>query len=379
MREHEEILLGGMFRPTEQNCPTREGELIESLDKIHDIPNPRVGMRVYVENTGKEYIVKSLKEKTIGGVNVPGAAVDEFEEAVTFSPTDKEKLYKSISRNLAEFQADDTNVEFVCWDDENKKHFVAHIEGATEEFAGVMTAEDKRNLDGVSSLFMLEDNANKFMYVGKFTNLNDAFTRCATIGRENPTLSMLKFDVVSGNIYDSLFIMQTYNRNESIVTQFYMYGEGHKHSCKVRHIVTNGTVDEWQEIQLYTSYSFEDGVLYGYKYGKSESEQNKVAIVDIPNIGAGEYFVPTSGKYNIDGNTYRTIRFGLLPPPGVIINLNITNPEVVTLYVPTAPYALTVSVNGNVIEGLSGITSAGVYYIFANTTGVKISKILPIQ
>lgn len=67
MKEHEEILLGGMFRPTEQNCPTREGELIESLDKIHDIPNPRVGMRVYVENTGKEYIIKSLKDKTIGG------------------------------------------------------------------------------------------------------------------------------------------------------------------------------------------------------------------------------------------------------------------------------------------------------------------------
>lgn len=222
MKQFEEILLGGVFKPSEQNCPTREGELIESLDKIHDIPNPRVGMRVYVENTGKEYIIKSLKAKIIGGVNVPGAAVNDFEETVNYTMTDK----------------------------------------------------------NVCNLFMLEDNANKSMYVGKFTNLNNAFARCAVIGKENPTLSILKFDIVSGNIYDSLFIMQTYNRNDSIITQFFLYGEGHKHSCKVRHIVTNGMVDDWQNIQLFTSYSYENGTLYGYKYGRGEGD-NKVAIASM--------------------------------------------------------------------------------------------------
>lgn len=170
MKEHEEILLGGMFRPTEQNCPTREGELIESLDKIHDIPNPRVGMRVYVENTGKEYIIKSLKEKTIGGVIVPGAVVDVFEEAVTFSPTEKEKLYNSISRNLAEFQSDDSCVELVCWDDENKKYFVALIESATEKLAGVMTAEDKKKLDSLAKkvTWTSSSNMNDFKTPGVY-------------------------------------------------------------------------------------------------------------------------------------------------------------------------------------------------------------------
>lgn len=101
MKKHEEILLGGMFRPSEQNCPTREGELIESLDKIYDIPNPRVGMRVYVENTGREYIIKSLKEKTIGGVTVPDAMVKTFEEAAGSGAT---KIVWDANSNMNDFK-----------------------------------------------------------------------------------------------------------------------------------------------------------------------------------------------------------------------------------------------------------------------------------
>lgn len=314
MKKHEEILLGGMFRPTEQNCPTREGELIESLDKIHDIPNPRVGMRVYVENTGKEYIIKSLKEKTIGGVIVPGAVVHEF------------------------------------------------------ELAGVMSAEDKKALDAV----------NNTINIGEYQNIQAVWDACKQIALNNPEISIIKYSVKAGLTYNSGIVFQMYHYNDAIVSQYYLYGGGQKHECNVRHIVSDGTADDWQPIQMFTSYKFENGTLYGYKYGKSESEQNKVAIVDIPNIGAGEYFVPTSGEYNIDGNTYRTIRFGLLPPPGVIINLNITNPEVVTLYVPTAPYALTVKVNGNTVDGLSNLVSAGVYYVFASSNyKARSSKILP--
>ena len=100
MKEVEEILLGGMFRPSEQNCPIRDGELIESLDKIYDIPNPRLGMRVYIQNTGKEYVVKSLKAKNINGVNVPNAAVDEFVEDVNFTTGDKMRLDAGGATNV---------------------------------------------------------------------------------------------------------------------------------------------------------------------------------------------------------------------------------------------------------------------------------------
>ena len=48
----------------------------------------------------------------------------------------------------------------------------------------------------------------------------------------------------------------------------------------MRHIVTNGMVDDWQNIQLYTSYLYENGTLYGYKYGRGEGD-NKVAIASM--------------------------------------------------------------------------------------------------
>lgn len=152
MKEHEEILLGGMFRPTEQNCPTREGELIESLDKIHDIPNPRVGMRVYVENTGKEYIVKSLKEKTIGGVTVPDAVVHEFEESDGLLKRDIEVLRQRAvdirNSGIAGINADTLNLKFASLENSVT---IYDIPAATPERAGVMSAKDKRKLDAAGS------------------------------------------------------------------------------------------------------------------------------------------------------------------------------------------------------------------------------------
>lgn len=170
MKEFEEILLGGMFRPTEQNCPTREGELIESLDKIHDIPNPRVGMRVYVENTGKEYIIKSLKDKTIGGVNVPNAAVNEFEEAVNRKVV-HEELDKTLKYTNTEFNHLEDDVELECWDSAHEKHYVAAIFAATPERAGVMSAKDKRKLDAAGATKILWDassNMNDYRAAGVY-------------------------------------------------------------------------------------------------------------------------------------------------------------------------------------------------------------------
>ena len=192
MKEIEEILLGGMFRPTEQNCPTREGELIGSLDKIHDIPNPRVGMRVYVENTGKEYIIKSLKDKTIGGVNVPNAAVDRFEEAA-----DLEVVNEMITPLIEDFATESGNrlnadnyikanalqynkIGFSVFTDRVQLYAknisdndvrVDDIPAATPERAGVMSAEDKRKLDAAGATKILWDassNMNDFKTPGVY-------------------------------------------------------------------------------------------------------------------------------------------------------------------------------------------------------------------
>lgn len=64
---------------TELNRPTRVGELIRSIAQMQEIPNPRVGMMVYVEDEGMNYIVRSLKEKVINGVTVQNAQVDKYE------------------------------------------------------------------------------------------------------------------------------------------------------------------------------------------------------------------------------------------------------------------------------------------------------------
>ena len=184
MREHEEILLGGMFRPSEQNCPTREGELIESLDKIYDIPNPRVGMRVYVENTGKEYIVKSLKEKTIGGVNVPDAVVGTFVETVSgevlgevlgevaselanqFSDIERNIKANALQYNKIGFNVYADRVQLYAKNISDNDVRVDDIPAATPERAGVMSAKDKRKLDAAGS------GATKIVWDSS-SNMND--------------------------------------------------------------------------------------------------------------------------------------------------------------------------------------------------------------
>lgn len=62
------------------DTPTREGEVVETVEDIMNIPTPREGMIVYVRSEKKNYVVLSLKEKNVAGTMVPNAQVDEYEE-----------------------------------------------------------------------------------------------------------------------------------------------------------------------------------------------------------------------------------------------------------------------------------------------------------
>lgn len=73
------IIVDGPLVFSKANCPTREGEMVDNVNEIYDIPTPREGMLVYVRNEKKTYIITALKEKTINGVVVPQAAVESFE------------------------------------------------------------------------------------------------------------------------------------------------------------------------------------------------------------------------------------------------------------------------------------------------------------
>jgi putative transposon-encoded protein len=61
------IILSDGVKISKRNTPTREGEVIQSVKDMVSIPNPYVGMRVFVLNEGVSYEVKSLRSKVING------------------------------------------------------------------------------------------------------------------------------------------------------------------------------------------------------------------------------------------------------------------------------------------------------------------------
>ena len=75
----EYIEVGQPLQFTDPNTPTRVGEIVENVSDIYNIPSPRLGMQVFVKNEKKSFVITSLKSKTIGGVDVPEAAVEAFE------------------------------------------------------------------------------------------------------------------------------------------------------------------------------------------------------------------------------------------------------------------------------------------------------------
>lgn len=138
----------------------------------------------------------------------------------------------------------------------------------------------------LSDLLSSLSNSNKIsgvIHIGEFSNIQEVWDACKQVALNNPEISIIKYSVKPGLTYNSGVVFQSFHYNDHIVTQYYFYGGGQKHECNVRHIVTDGTEDTWQPLHIYTSFSFENGSLYGYRYGKSSSSTNKIKIIEIPN------------------------------------------------------------------------------------------------
>lgn len=73
------ILLSDGFIPTRTNTPLDKRTRIDSIDEMSSIPNPFVGMIVYVSGEDKYYKIKTLKSKVISGITVKNAQVDSYE------------------------------------------------------------------------------------------------------------------------------------------------------------------------------------------------------------------------------------------------------------------------------------------------------------
>lgn len=91
-----EIRTSGPLMFSDPNCPTRVGEIINTISEIYDIPNPSEGMQVYVRDEKKTYTITGLKEAVIGGERVPNAKVDTFEAV--------KSQVEEIDNNFAEMQ-----------------------------------------------------------------------------------------------------------------------------------------------------------------------------------------------------------------------------------------------------------------------------------
>lgn len=75
-----DITIAGALIPSTADTPLDKRARVASAADIAAIENPFVGMHVFVTATGREYVVKSLKAKTIGALEVPNAAIDDYEE-----------------------------------------------------------------------------------------------------------------------------------------------------------------------------------------------------------------------------------------------------------------------------------------------------------
>ena len=74
------IITNGAIRPSTSDTPTDDRTRIATLPDITTINVPFIGMHFYVTSTGNEYVVKSLKSKTVSGITVPNAEIDTYEK-----------------------------------------------------------------------------------------------------------------------------------------------------------------------------------------------------------------------------------------------------------------------------------------------------------
>ena len=73
------IIASNGFIISKTDTPTRVGSRVWTIEEMEGIPNPAVGMIVYVRSTDEYYSVKTLKSKVIGGITVENAVVDTYE------------------------------------------------------------------------------------------------------------------------------------------------------------------------------------------------------------------------------------------------------------------------------------------------------------
>lgn len=89
------IIAADGFKISKTNTPTREGERIATIAEITDrekVPNPSVGMMIFVEDEQAHYTVLELGPAEIGGIEVPNVVVSKYVKTLGEQAVDTKKL-----------------------------------------------------------------------------------------------------------------------------------------------------------------------------------------------------------------------------------------------------------------------------------------------
>lgn len=79
------FIIDGSIVISNTDTPTRAGQRIASLNDLETVPNPFVGMLIFVEELDSFIYVKSLKSKKIGEFDVNNVEVDNYQLLIDYN------------------------------------------------------------------------------------------------------------------------------------------------------------------------------------------------------------------------------------------------------------------------------------------------------
>ena len=80
MSTENKIITGGGIMPSTTDTPGDVRTRVQTFADIANIDNPFVGMEVWVIDEEKEYRIKKLASKVIGGMEIPNGRIDIEQE-----------------------------------------------------------------------------------------------------------------------------------------------------------------------------------------------------------------------------------------------------------------------------------------------------------
>lgn len=97
MSTENKIITGGGIMPSTTDTPGDVRTRVDTFADIANIDNPFIGMEVWVVSEEKEYRIKKLASKVIGGMEIPNARID-IEDPDAVVDTKKEITDEAVER-----------------------------------------------------------------------------------------------------------------------------------------------------------------------------------------------------------------------------------------------------------------------------------------